>query len=148
MMVPLLLPQVASMVAMPIVMEEPDVSRAAADQRVTVRASTPVGCVATASLTIRVFTAYDLYVPNAFTPNGDGHNDLLKVVPVGMKQVDYFAVYNRQGARLFYTTDAAKGWDGTLNGSPQVTDVYVWMAGGVDYKGQRVDRRGTVMLVR
>jgi gliding motility-associated-like protein len=114
----------------------------------TVRASTPSGCEGTGRVSIKVFTRDDLYVPNAFTPNGDGHNDILRVMTVGIAAFGYFAIYDRLGRRIFYTTNPSDGWDGTVKGVPQQTGVYIWMTGGVDYKGNRVDRRGTVMLLR
>jgi gliding motility-associated-like protein len=116
--------------------------------RYTVRATTAVGCEATATVSIKVFANDDLYVPGAFSPNGDGHNDVLKVIPIGISKFDYFAIYDRLGQRIFYTTDPHQGWDGTLKGRPQATGVYVWMTAGIDYTGKRIDRHGTVMLIR
>jgi hypothetical protein len=57
-------------------------------------------------------------------------------------------VFNRWGQRLFYSSNAANGWDGTINGSVQEAGVYIWMAAGINYKGDLLERRGTVVLVR
>lgn len=114
----------------------------------TVVGSTPGGCEGKASITIKAFSASDLFVPGAFTPNGDGHNDLLRVIAIGIKEFFYFAVYNRYGERVFYTTDPSRGWDGTLNGQLQNAGVYVWMTAGVNYLGKRIDHKGTVILIR
>lgn len=114
----------------------------------TVRVTTAAGCEGTAALSVKVFTAYDLYVPNAFTPNGDGHNDILRVMPVGIREFFYFAVFNRLGQRIFYSTNPSAGWDGTLNGKTQMSGVYIWMSAGVDFRGKKIERRGTVMLIR
>ena len=114
----------------------------------TVVATTPNGCESTASIAIKVFAAADVFVPNAFTPNGDGHNDLLKAIPMGIREFKYLAVFNRWGKRIFYTTNAATGWDGTINGKRLDVGIYVWMAAGINYKGELLERRGTVMLVR
>lgn len=114
----------------------------------TVTCSTAEGCAGTASITIKAFTTSDLFVPSAFSPNGDGHNDILRVIAIGIKEFYYFAVYNRYGQRIFYTTDPARGWDGTINGQPQNPDAYVWMTGGIDNQGRRIDRKGTAILIR
>ena len=114
----------------------------------TVTAATPVGCSATASIAIKVFSASDIFVPNAFTPNGDGHNDVLRAIPVGIKEFSYFAVFDHWGQRVFFTANAAAGWDGTFKGQRQKADTYVWMAGGVNYNGASLTRRGTVILIR
>ena len=115
----------------------------------TVVAATPFGCEATASIAIKVYTtATDIFVPNAFTPNGDGHNDLLKAIPIGIRQFSTFSVFDQWGERVFYTRNAAEGWDGTYKGQRQKAGTYVWMAAGTDYNGHNLVRRGTVILIR
>lgn len=114
----------------------------------SITGQTAAGCEGTASLTIKVYTMIDLIVPNAFTPNGDGHNDILKVIPLGIRQLQYFAAFNRWGKRIFYTANAANGWDGTLNGQLQPAGTYVWMAGAIDLHGHAIERKGTVVLIR
>jgi gliding motility-associated-like protein len=113
-----------------------------------VTASTTDGCEGTDSISIAVFSVSDILVPNAFTPNGDGHNDMLRTIPMGIREFKYFAVYDRWGRRVFYTNDQSKGWDGTISGNPQATGAYVWMAAGVDYKAKIIERKGTVILIR
>ena len=100
------------------------------------------------SVSIKVYHVVDIFVPNAFTPNGDGHNDVLRAVPIGIRDFKYFVVYNRWGQQVFYTRDAAKGWDGSINGKPQDTGTYVWAAAGADFTGKGIQRRGTVVLIR
>jgi len=114
----------------------------------TVTAGTDGGCSATASVSIKVFSTANIFVPTAFTPNGDGHNDVLRVIPIGIKSFGYFAVWNRWGQRVFYTTDAGIGWDGTVGGRPGEPGAFVWKVSGVDYKGDPVNRGGTVILIR
>ncbi|HEV3324446.1 MAG TPA: gliding motility-associated C-terminal domain-containing protein [Puia sp.] len=114
----------------------------------TVVASTADGCTATAGISIKVYEVSDIFVPSGFTPNGDGHNDLLKAIPIGIRDFKYFVVYNRWGQRVFQTADPAIGWDGTLNGQSQSTGAFVWMAAGVDYKGTLIQRKGTTILIR
>ena len=114
----------------------------------TVLASTAAGCQAQGTRSIKVYSVADIFVPNAFTPNGDGHNDVLHARPVGIRDFKFFAIYNRWGQRIFYTADPSVGWDGTIGGQYVNTSTYVWMAAGIDYRGVPVERRGTVILVR
>ena len=65
-------------------------------------------------------------MPTAFSPNGDGANDLLEVKGWGIKELLYFQIYNRWGEIVFETTDLEKGWDGTFKGKPQNSDVYTY----------------------
>lgn len=92
--------------------------------------------------------AYDILVPNVFSPNGDRQNDELHVNLKGVKQLHYFRVFNRSGKKLFETSDAGKGWDGTFNGTPQPFATYVWTAEGVDDSGRVFRRQGSVTLLR
>ena len=114
----------------------------------TVEASSPAGCRSVSSMTIKVYTAVDIFVPSGFTPNGDGHNDYLKAIPMGIREFKYFAVYSRWGAQVFQTADPSKGWDGTINGQLQPAGPFVWMAAGVDYQGNLIQRKGTTILIR
>lgn len=114
----------------------------------TVTGTTYNGCMGSAKINVSVFTTYGIFMPNAFTPNGDGHNDVLRPVLVGVKELKYFAVFDRWGQRVFYTTNATEGWRGYGNGKDQPMGTYVWMVGGVDLKGTVVQQKGTVLLIR
>lgn len=114
----------------------------------TVSAATAAGCAAQGTRTIKVFSVSGIFVPNAFTPNGDGNNDILHARPVGIRDFKYFVVYNRWGQRVFYTADPAVGWDGRTSGQFADAATYVWMAAGVDYLGNLLERKGTVILIR
>lgn len=113
----------------------------------TLHVVTVDGCFANATEDVKVF--YDLKMPAAFTPNGDGHNDVFRVPPLVPVSVRRFAVYNRQGAMVFYTENVAAGWDGTFNGQPQPAGVYVWMIEYEDPVTKTMEaKKGTVVLVR
>jgi gliding motility-associated-like protein len=117
------------------------------DRVYTVTAQTRNGCTATDSIIIKVFNSVEIYVPNAFTPNGDGKNDLLRAIPSGIKKFKFLNVYNRWGQLVFQTKDAAGSWDGKWKGMLQ-TGVFVWMAEGINYDGTPVRRKGTVMVIQ
>jgi len=114
----------------------------------TVLAYTASGCSASAQIAVKVFSVAGIFVPSAFTPNGDGHNDVLRAIPMGMREFGYFAVWIRWGPRVFYTTDPAIGWDGTIGGRPGEAGAFIWKVSGIDYKGDKVLREGTVFLIR
>ncbi len=114
----------------------------------TVTVSNATGCKDTAKVNIKVYKGPEIYVPNAFTPNGDGRNDLLRPIVIGFKSFEYFAVYNRWGQLMYRTADYRRGWDGTFKGRAQVADAYVWMARGITYKGQVIERKGSAVLIR
>jgi gliding motility-associated-like protein len=106
------------------------------------------GCIDTAKLKVTVVKDEFFYMPNAFTPNGDGVNDDFKVISAGMKKLNYFRIYNRYGQSLFYTTNFLKGWDGTFNRQDCDAGTYFWMAEVVDIKGVTLQRKGDVTIVR
>lgn len=68
-----------------------------------------------------------IFVPSAFTPNGDGKNDLFKPLVFGQIHQYDFRVYNRYGETIFHTTEPGKGWDGKYNGKTQDANVFVWI---------------------
>jgi len=124
------------------------VATAQKDISYTVTARNARGCTATDYLKIRVLNGPDIYVPNAFSPNGDRLNDFLKAIPAGIRDFHYFRIFDRWGRIVFNTTNYLNGWDGKLKGNAQVNGTYVWMAEGVDYRGNTVQRKGTVTIVK
>jgi gliding motility-associated-like protein len=107
------------------------------------------GCTDSDTARVTVYkTEPEIFVADAFSPNGDGVNDVLYAVPVGITKLEYFKVFNRWGRLVFSTADYRKGWNGAIGGSGQETDTYVWIARGIDYKGNVVQRKGTVLLIR
>ena len=114
----------------------------------TVVATTADGCSGTGSIVIVVVANSNIVVPNAFTPNGDGRNDVLRVDAIGIRDFKYFSVFNRWGQEVFTTSNQGIGWDGTRGGQVQPPGVYVWAAMGLDFSGKQVLRKGTVILIR
>lgn len=117
--------------------------------RYFVTVSDEAGCTGTDDIWVRIFqTEPDLFVPTGFTPNGDGRNDILRAIPVGISRFDHFRIYNRVGQLIFQTTDPSRGWDGTIGGQPQPAGTYVFTAQGEDYRGRSIFRKGTTVLIR
>ena len=107
------------------------------------------GCFARDTISVLLYKVDpDIYVPTAFTPNGDGRNDVLRPILLGMKELTFFRVYNRFGQLMFATSEQGKGWDGTFGGKPQDPATFVWMAQGVTYKGQVRKKKGYAILIR
>lgn len=97
----------------------------------TVTANT--GCISNTCIEIIVVSESTLYIPNVFTPNGDGVNDVYYTP--GQNLVDYdLKIFNRWGQMLFHSTDPLKGWDGNFGGKiiPDGTYVYLIRATGAD----------------
>ena len=107
-----------------------------------------IGCVGTDTVFVKVLNGPTYYIPTAFTPNGDGQNDIFRAIPVGFANTTYFRVFNRLGILMFETNQYLKGWDGTYNGKPQPAGVYVWTVAGTDKDFKRVELKGTVNLLR
>jgi gliding motility-associated-like protein len=110
------------------------------------------GC--TASDTVVVSLLCDeskVRIPDAFTPNGDGHNDRWNIL--GISEVNHLVIFDRWGEKVFerdhfFPGDVDAGWDGTANGRPAPAGVYVYFAQMQCPVGGAFERRGTVVLVR
>lgn len=89
----------------------------------------------------------DAFIPNTFTPNGDGQNDILYVRGLKVEEV-YFAVYNRWGEMVFETKDKSKGWDGIYKGKPADVGVFGWYLKVKCYNGDETFKKGNVTLIR
>lgn len=87
-------------------------------------------------------------IPNAFTPNGDGHNDRLTLRITGRIDVAYFRVFNRWGQLVFETHRVNDSWDGFVNGQLQPSGTYVWIAQGKDLLGKVIQEKGSFVLIR
>ncbi|MBB1283446.1 gliding motility-associated C-terminal domain-containing protein [Flavisolibacter sp. BT320] len=108
-----------------------------------------LGCRKTAVKNITVFSSCLLSMPTAFTPNGDGKNDVFRILNAVKAENLELLVFNRWGQQIFKTKDWKKGWDGRIKGEPQPTGVYVWLLRYTnrDTK-QKVEQKGVVTLIR
>ena len=114
----------------------------------SLEATTAAGCIARDTIFLEVYKKIGLFVPSAFTPNGDGKNEILKAIPRGIKQINYFKIFSRYGVLIFNTNTLNTGWDGRWNGIPQNTGTYVWIAEGKDIEGNILTQNGTFTLLR
>jgi gliding motility-associated-like protein len=100
------------------------------------------------TVTISIIEEYSLDMPDAFTPDGDGNNDLFIVRGWGLKSLMEFKIYNRWGQLIFETDDIGTGWDGTYNRQPQSIDTYVYFVKAKTYSGAALEKKGVVTLLR
>jgi gliding motility-associated-like protein/uncharacterized repeat protein (TIGR01451 family) len=89
-----------------------------------------------------------IYIADVFTPNGDGINDIIKPVCVGIAKFKFFKIYNRWGNILFESTDEAKGWDGRFRSQIQPADSYIWLVEGLDTNGKEIRKSGVLNLIK
>jgi gliding motility-associated-like protein len=119
--------------------------------RYTVRVTDRNGCTDTASVIVRyVDPAKDIFIPNAFTPNGDGLNDTFKpLANIGIPGPHEVQIVNRFGSKVFASSNPLIGWDGTTQGKPAPTGTYSYLI-RVKGEGKCATKNitGTVMLIR
>jgi gliding motility-associated-like protein len=89
-----------------------------------------------------------VYVPNAFTPNGDGKNDQIKPLIFGEISAYHFSIFNRWGQVVFDSNDPEKGWDGRIKGLNQGNDSFIYTLTGVMKDGTSINQKGNITLVR
>ena len=106
-------------------------------------------CYDTSYHEMKVLNSCYIAVATAFTPNGDGKNDYLYPLNAYKAVNLEFRVFNRWGQQVFETRDWTRKWDGTINGNPQSSGVYVWMLSYTNIDtGQKFSQKGTTVLVR
>ncbi len=106
------------------------------------------GCFDTDTMIVTVKDEPIVKIPNAFTPNGDGHNDYLKVIRLGVFEIDYLRIYNRWGELVFESHSISDWWDGKHNGEPCEVGVYTYIMQGVGYNNVFLERKGNITLLR
>ena len=103
------------------------------------------GCIDTVRKDISVILMPD--VPTAFSPNGDGQNDIFRVRGGPFKTM-VMRIYNNWGQMIFESNDQATGWNGTFNGTEQPIGVYVWVVDVEMLNGKMIKKTGDVTLLR
>lgn len=106
------------------------------------------GCPDTMRINVEVLPEHEFFIPNTFTPNGDGLNDVFMPAIMGAEQY-HFMVFDRWGMLIFETYDLLQGWDGRFKGNKCQQDVYVWKVDYFDLEHQTSETRiGHVNLIR
>jgi gliding motility-associated-like protein len=118
------------------------------DQYFEVEVSDEIGCKATDGIFVKVYEGPTYHLPNAFSPNGDGLNEVFRPIPSGIQSTQYFRVFDRYGTLMFQTQEWMKGWNGNYQGKPALAGTYAWEIRGTDVNGGPVNMKGTVILIR
>jgi len=103
--------------------------------------SAPAGPVSGTTLSTK-----EIFVPNAFTPNNDGKNDVVKVFGNYISTID-FRIFNQWGQLIYQTTDPTQGWDGKHKGKLQPVGVYAYVLKVVRQDGTIVNKKGSINLI-
>ncbi|MEP6675669.1 MAG: T9SS type B sorting domain-containing protein [Ferruginibacter sp.] len=107
------------------------------------------GCQSVDSVALIKKCVYpEIYVPTAFTPDGNGLNDRLRPVLYGYAKMNYFKVYNRYGQVMYQSSGSDNGWNGSFHGKNLNTQTVVWVIEAVDVYGAVDVRRGNTVLIR
>ncbi|RYD57992.1 MAG: gliding motility-associated C-terminal domain-containing protein [Sphingobacteriales bacterium] len=106
------------------------------------------GCRSYDTVTVDVNKRENVYIPTAFSPNGDGKNDVFRVANMTFQGLMEFRIFNRWGQEIFSTTDMKGGWDGTWNGEPQPVGNYRYVIKLAQGDGKAENYTGDVTLVR
>jgi gliding motility-associated-like protein len=104
-----------------------------------------------AYILVEVTPDFALYIPNAFTPDGNGKNDVFQPMGVGIDEENYrMDVFDRWGENIFTSNNFRKGWDGSVKGSTKTAPqgVYVYKLQVVDTKGNKHPYVGHVTVIR
>jgi gliding motility-associated-like protein len=112
------------------------------------------GCAASRDITITVVcNDKNYFIPNTFSPNGDGQNDVFYVRGLSIDRVQSLRIFNRWGQTVFErknfsANDISAGWNGTVNGKPADQDVYVYVVEIICENATVIPYRGNVALIR
>ena len=112
--------------------------------------TTNKGCVDTTIEFLSIRDELTVFIPNTFTPNNDGLNDLFQVKGLGFKAESYsLEIFDRLGHSVYYTKDASKGWDGTIKGQSPQEGIYIYRVDVIGANGEgRKEYMGHVTLLK
>ncbi len=113
----------------------------------TLRVGNTSGCYYSDSIRIKSICKPRLYIPDAFTPDGNGLNDVFKPYALSLQNY-HMTIYNRWGERIFETYSTNEGWDGTFNGKEATPDIYIYIIDAKDLQNKRIVQKGILTLVR
>ena len=115
--------------------------------RVSLAVADSLGCSDSVTVDIELRMDYYVYIPTAFTPNGDIVNDRIKVEALGIEGLQW-DIFNRWGLKVFSTSDLAESWDGTYGGQPVPEGVYSYKLLIYLPFGNIAEEHGTFTLIR
>jgi gliding motility-associated-like protein len=119
------------------------------DMLYTVTGTDNNGCVDSAKISLKPSIACLGYnIPDAFTPNSDGHNDIFRVVSADVPQSFHMMIFNRYGGKVFETKDIQSGWNGYMGSSPAMTGAYAYVVVIKTSIGTTIEKKGTVLVIR
>ena len=113
-----------------------------------VHVTSPYGCMGDDTINVTVVNQAAFYAPTAFTPNGDGKNDVFRPLAVGYKDLNYFRVFNRYGQEIYFGQSLDNGWDGTYRNHQAELGTYFWEISFTDRFGKAGFMKGDVTLIR
>jgi len=114
----------------------------------TIKLTTAAGCITVDTQLVKINKNIVIYVPNAFTPNNDSRNDVLKPFMIGIKELVYFKIFNRWGELVYETKKLNEGWDGRYKGNPVQSHTLVWMLQGIGADDKIYNAKGSTVLIR
>lgn len=116
---------------------------------ITLTVENAAGCTNSTTGILTITGEYGIYLPNAFTPDGNGQNDFFGPKGFGITNENYsFKIYNRWGEEIFESHDLSLGWNGTFNDKLVPNDVYVWSISFTDINGETHQQLGKVSIIK
>lgn len=110
----------------------------------------PFGCTEIYTEILEITKGYDIVLPNAFTPNGDGVNDTIRPVTLCMAEIQ-MSIYDTWGSLLYVEVgedDTLIGWDGTIKGRPAENGNYIIVVEATTYRGETIELNGPITLIK
>lgn len=114
---------------------------------VTLKVISNKGCENMVTKKVIIANEANFYVPNAFTPNGDGQNDMFLAISNNVSKFEML-IFNRNGSLVFQSSDIKKGWDGTFKGQLADNNVYVYKISYVGKDNKSHNLTGSVTLIK
>ena len=108
------------------------------------------GCRDTAMVAVEITPDFALYIPNAFTPDGNDKNDIFQPMGIGIDEENYrMDIFDRWGENIFTSNSFRKGWDGTVKGGSKLAPqgVYIYKLSVYDLQGNKHPYVGHVTVI-
>lgn len=124
------------------------VARVGADRELYVRFTAGPCSSGQTFISIKVFDETRLTIPNVFSPNNDGINDVFRIQVTGYFKLNYLKIFNRYGQVVHEVRDLNLPWDGTRNGAPLPVATYYWVLEGIDMNNKLLRKSGSITIIR